>query len=295
MRLLVATCALVATAATARADKKIVELRPLYVKESAGCEVQASGLARVATGAAALVPTLTGAEHDATAQDAATLAAGLEQVRAYCSDVAAMVTFLADNAKASYRSVEHELDARDNKIRKQRRDIKKRMAELSPITRRLIPRIAGAHTAAPPPVRATPGKFPSGRSVELPALPGAWRISGNTTVDVADYTDKAITASVSARALTGTTCDDQRKQLAGKPTVEGVVDAELPSSTKEHGAAWRITYTRRDQATGPQHHDALCAQHGDTVLLVASMVIPATNDKLAEQLVPVMAALLAAR
>lgn len=259
---------------TAHADQKIVSMTPLFVKESTACEVQASGLAKLATGATTLA-----AAHAEDAQlqaDATRLAAGLEQMRTYCAEVAAMVTLLRDNAKTAYRAIEKEIDARDNKIRKQRREAKRLAAELSPISRRLIPRLAATRTAAPAREKLVASKFPSGRVVELPVLGGTWKLSGTANVDTADYSDKALTASVTARAKLASTCDKHRIALEKTEGIEQLVDAEIPAGATADGIVWRITYTRRDKATGVRHHEEVCAEHGGVAHGVAAYAVPAS-------------------
>lgn len=288
MRHLVLVGLLVVTAGSARADKKIVEMTPLYRKEAAGCQVEARGLAKIASGVSALLPTLEDpAEKARVAEDAAAVAAGLAQLEAYCGEVSAMVSFLEAHAKASYRSVEKELDARDNQIRKGRREAKHRTARLAPVTRRLIPLIASKKPAALPPEKRTASAFPSGRTIELPALPGTWRLAGTASLDAADYAEPGATASLAARATT-TDCDAQRAALAAKRDIEGLVEAELPPIAKERGAAWRVMYTRRDKATGLQHHEVLCGG----AVTVTLVVTPATATTLIEQLRPLLAPML---
>jgi len=135
-------------------------------------------------------------------------------VKKYCAEVTGLVDFLKANAAAPYKSVERELDTRDNSVRKLRKESKKTIDALQPITRRWIGRIAQAQTQRPDPgPRTTPGKFPSGRTVELPPLGGQWKLSGEKQNDNAEYIDKAWSANVFVRTFTAATCEQQQRTL----------------------------------------------------------------------------------
>lgn len=206
--------AILVWASTAAADKKIQAMTPGYDREAKTCATQISGLEKVQTGSAALAPSLTPEDKAALDKDTATLASGLAVVKAYCADVTELVTFLQTNAAAPYKSVEREIDTRDNKVRKGRKESKKTIDQLQPITRRWIGRIAQAQTQRPDAPRTTPGKFPSGRTVELPPLPGQWRLSGEKQNDSAEYIDKAWSATVFVRSFSAATCEQQQRTLA---------------------------------------------------------------------------------
>lgn len=292
-------CTVLATATPVRADKRIVDLTPLFVKESAGCEASANGIAKVSVGATALVAASNGSEKADIEKDATRLAEGLVQLKAYCADVAAMVTFLRDNAKVSYRSVEKAIDTRDNAIRKQRTASKKLIAELSPITRKLIPLIVAnkAATSSQPQVpvqKLAPAKFPSGRAVELPQLGGTWKTSGTRIVDTADYADKTTTASITARAKAGATCSQLKDHLAKDVSVDKLEYAEIPSSLKDIGVVWRVTYVKK-QKSGDRGNDEMCAElkSGDVFRVGISMA-PATSA-IPEPMVALMSRMLVAQ
>ena len=114
-----------------------------------------------------------GADDKALADDVAKLTAGRTVIEGYCTEVAGVLDVIAQNPSATYRSLEHDLDARDNKIRRARAASKAALAGLEPVIHELIPRINARVSSPPPPDKRVPKKFPSGHTVELPALPRA--------------------------------------------------------------------------------------------------------------------------
>jgi len=286
---------MIALAGTAHADKKVQGFKSDFVHEAAGCQVQTNGITRVLAGATALANTAEPAERDELEHDIDQLTRGLAQEKEYCDEVAAMVAFLDANANASYRSVERELDARYSKIVKLRAAAKKVAEELQPTTRKLIPRMARRTEPAEP--KRAPGKFPSGRSVELPALAGTWQLSGTSTTDTADYREvspklPAIIASATTRPLSGATCDQQRKALA-RDEAATVVDLDLPRA-KQLGIAWAARYTHREQTTA-HLVSVVCVPGKDTSLLATADVVPAERSELADELVKLMLRMIAAQ
>lgn len=214
---------LLCVAATAHADKRITDMTPGFEREAQTCTTQVSGLEKVQAGGAAIAPTLSPEDKAQLDKDLATLADGLAGVKTYCAEVTGLVDFLKANATASYKSVEGELDKRDNSVRKLRKQSKATIDALQPITRRWIGRIAQQQTQQPVAAKPKPVTFPSGRSVELPVLPGGWKIGGSAATDTLDYADKAWSATVSVRDVQ-TQCEEQNRQR----TVHKL-DAELPS------------------------------------------------------------------
>ncbi len=226
-------------AGPAAADKKIQQMTPGFEREAQTCATQISGLVKVQTGSATLVPTLSPEDKSTLDKDLETLAAGLAGVKAYCAEVRALVDLLEANAAAPYKSIEKELDTRDNKVRKLRRDSKKTIESLQPITRRWIGTIAQAQAQRPDVVaRTTPGKFPSGRTIELPPLGGRWKLSGEKQSDSAEYIDKTWTATVFVRAFSAATCEQQQRTLAldAKPSA-----GALPGAADGLDTAWAMT------------------------------------------------------
>ncbi len=288
----------VSLAGTAHADRKLQSFKPDFVREAAGCQVQASGLTKVLAGATELAKSGEPAERAELARDGELLAAGLAVVKEHCDEVAAMIAFIDANATAPYRSVASELDARYKKIVKLRAASKKTTEELQPTTRKLIVRIARRPPPAAPEPKRIPGKFPSGRSVELPALAGTWRLSGSSSTDTADYSEAppkgpAITASATARPFAGATCDQQRKALLVRADAEQLVDLDLPGA-KELGVAWSARYTRREQTTA-HLVTVLCVPGQSGGRLATADVVPADRSALADQLAKLLLRMLAAQ
>jgi len=282
---------LLATSSTALADKKTEAMRPGFVKEAAACQIEVRGRAKLIAGATALLATLEGSEKEALDKDLATLAAGQATISAYCSEVEALVAFLAASATASYKSVEKELDERDNKVRTQRKAAKKLVAELTPITRALIPRIKRLPTPAAATDARPASKFPSGRSVVLPALSGTFSLSGSTTTDAVEYVEKTASAKVSTRTFDKATCDQQRKALSAKSTQ--ITELEVPETGKAAGVVWSVRFTQEDKI--PHLVQVACIARKDGGVVATADVQPAANRALADEVGKLMFAMLAAR
>jgi hypothetical protein len=207
-----AAIVLVLLTAPAWADGKLKELETGYDKEVTSCATHASGVAKVLAGAKELVAA---APDDALAADVDKLDKGHAAVQAYCDEVAATLVLLRADPKATYKSLERQLDEKDNKIRKLRAASKKALDELSPVISRTIPKINGRVSA--PAEKKLPAKFPSGRAIELPKLAGTWALSGGKTSDVAEYTEGKATTTITVRVFTAATCEQQQKGFADKP------------------------------------------------------------------------------
>lgn len=290
---------MIALAGTAHADKKLQGFKADFVHEAAGCQVQVNGLARVLAGATELARTAEPAERAERDHDVEQLTQGLAIEKAYCDEVAAVIVFLDANAAAPYRAVERELDARYTRIVKLRAAAKKAVEELGPTTRKLIPLLA-RRPAPPAEPRRIPGKFPSGRSVELPALAGTWRISGTPTTDAADYGEAPagrppILASATTRPFAGSTCDQQRKALLARPDAEQVVDLDLPAA-RQLKVAWGARYTRREP-TAAHLVTVLCvpAAGGEGGVLAIADVAPADRGALVDELTALTLRMISAR
>ena len=227
----------VLVAGTAVADKKIQQLTPGFEREAQTCATQVSGLEKVQTGSTTLAPTLSPQDKATLDKDLEALAAGLTAVKSYCTEVTGLVEFLKANAAAPYKSVEKELDTRDNTVRKLRKDSKKTIEAMQPITRRWIGKIAQAQTQRPDPgAKATPGKFPSGRAVELPPMAGQWKLSGEKQSDDVEYVDKTWTANVFVRSFSAATCEQQQRSLA--PDAKLMAANLLPGFSEGQETAW---------------------------------------------------------
>jgi len=238
---------LLLVSSTAVADKKIVDMTPLYKKEAAACTSQLNGLVKVAAGAKTL--SADPADKEQIARDLVQLEKAITTFEDYCKQTADMAAFLETNAKTAYKKVEREIGTRDNAIRKLRKDTKKLVVETSSCTRKLIPQITKQTTGNPPPPeeKRVPGKFPSGRVVELPTgMAGTWKLSGNAKLDTASYLDKAITATITTRVFTGT-CDQQRKAIPAKPGDIAQLDLVGNSYAKGLDIAWALQYVRGEK------------------------------------------------
>ncbi len=265
-------------------------MKPGFVKEVAACQIEVRGRAKMITGATALLATLEGSEKDALDKDLQQLTAGQATISAYCSEVEALVAFLEANAAASYKSVEKELDERDNKVRAQRKAAKKLVAELTPITRALIPRLKRVPTPAASETRAA-SKFPSGRSVVLPALSGTFSLSGSTTTDTVDYVEKTASAKVSTRTFDTATCDQQRKALSAKSPL--ITELEVPETSKAAGVVWSVRFTQEDKI--PHLVQVACIARKNGGVVATADVQPAANRALADEVGTLMFAMLAIR
>jgi len=258
--------ALVASSSVARADKRLDDLAAGYEREAAACKRQESGLATVLDGAR----TLPDARPDVERLDR-----GHATVAGYCAELDGALALI--KGAASYKAIEGPLDERDNKIRRARAAAKKTVAELEPVMHRLIPLINAARAGAPQVAeRRTPAKFPSGRAVELPPLPGQWTLSGTAATDVAAYADKAIAATITAQPFKEATCDQERRRLAD---IDHVTELEVPAAAKQLGVTWMASYAKS------AHLFALtCAQTSGGGAIAIVDVAPADQQKLADEL-----------
>ncbi len=291
MKLALSIAVVLATTASARADKKIQSMTPGFTKEASACQVEVRGLARMVTGATTLAATLQGTERTELDADLAALTAASKTVAAYCTEVEGMVTFLQANAAVAYKSVEKEIDTRDNAVRKLRKDAKKATVDVAPITRKLIPRIkrtpAPDPTAVPKPAATA---FPSKRKVVLPALgDGAWSVSGSATSDTATYKDKVGTAAVTTRPFDKASCDQQRKAFAERSDTPAA-DLEVPADGKTLGVAWSSRLATRK----PVHTLlAMCIERGMGGVMVTADLVPPERKTLDAEITKLMVAMLA--
>jgi hypothetical protein len=263
--------ALLALTASAAADSKTKELAQGYTKELGACHTRADGVTKVTNGAQALVD-----GGDAQyAPDLDQLKASLAQVQAYCGELDATLQLIADPS-ASYKALEHQLDEHDNKIRKLRQSSKRALDGLAPVIGKLIPVINARAGTADAPVKKTPIKFASGRSIDAPALPGTWKVSGSATNDIVEYTEGKASATISVRAVEGT-CADRKKELA-----KSAVDATSPAKL-----VWYVAY---EKDTRRIHTGCRTSKTGSLVATLDEPVVAAWPA-----LEPVLIAMLATR
>ncbi len=261
----------VLAAGPAHADKRIQGLIPGYQREATACSRQSAGMQKVATGVATLARAAEDREKVELEKAAEVLAKGGAAVAEYCSEVGALVSYLKEHADDAYKTVEREIDGRASKTSRLRREAKRQIEELAPLTRKMIPRIMKLPTAAPEPEKRTPAKFPSGRSVELPVLSGAWRTSGTSLSDVVEYEDKQTTATLTTRSLPGA-CDEHRPPNAD--------DMEI--DVKDF--AWAVRLLRKEDS-GAHLTMMACTPRRDRSVLAVVDVTPPTSalaDKLLE-------------
>ena len=231
----VAALGLALAGAPAAADAVTRDLAAGYTRELAACQTRASGITKIATGAQALVD----AGQAELAADLAALRAGLAEVTAYCDELTATLALIAD-PNASYRALERKLDDQDNKIRKLRASTKAVLEQLAPVTQRVIPLINARVGAAAPAAKRIKITFPSGRTIEIPALTGALRTAGGEALDQLDYLEGKAAATVSARRLPATTCAREREAI----TAAGVTDVPATDATRPLALAWYVSYGR---------------------------------------------------
>ena len=264
---------LVLVASAAHADKKIQAMTPGFQREAQTCTTQVSGLKKVQTGAGALAATLSPEDKAQLDKDLEALKTGLAGVEAYCAAVTELVAFLEASKSASYKSVEKELDTRDNNVRKLRKASKATIEAMTPITRRWIGRIAQNQVQKPDETKPKATKFQSGRSAVLPRLGnGTWSVIGEKSYDAADYTDTGVSARVYVAWATGDNCDAAQKRNAPKP-----IAAELPKIDGLE-VVWHGTV---DPGLSKHYNEMLCVRaNGGTS--VARIVQSGANDKLAD-------------
>ena len=278
--------------ATAYADKKIQGMTPGFVKEAASCQIEVRGLARVIAGSAELAATLSGAERTQLDADLVAVRAANTNVVAYCTAVEDLAKFLQDNAAATYKSVEKDIDTRDNTVRKLRKDAKKALADITPVTRSLIPRIKRTPAPDTNVIEVEAVAFPSKRKVALPSMSGgSWAVSGSSTSDVATFTDKLGSAQITTRPFENAACEQQRKAF-GERSDSPAAALEVTPEAEKLGVAWSgRLQTRKPVVTLL----AMCAERKMGGVMVTAALTPATRKTLDADVTKVMIAMLAAQ
>jgi hypothetical protein len=251
----VSAAVVVALAGLAFADGRLKDLETGYDKELRACRIGARGFAIALERGKPMV-----GELPEIAADLDQLDKGQAVVVAYCDAVDSVLALLRADPNASYKSLERQLDERDNQIRKLRAASKKTTEELSPVLQRVIPKInaqAGAG-AKPAPKRL---KFPSGREIEPPKLPGTWKLSSSDVADVAEYTEKE-TTTIQIAAHPGARCDDI------------VTKAPHQTSLEHGGVSWRVSTPSKDWKPSWAHKSASGkVRHIETCVAIATGVI----------------------
>jgi hypothetical protein len=264
-----AAAMLVLVVGTAHADKKIQDMIPGYDRESTACQSQSKGMQKIATGVATLAKTAPEPERPELEKAAAALAKGTAMFDDYCTELTSLVAYLKDQANASYKTVEREIDTRATKVSRLRRDAKKQTEELTPLTRKMIPRIMTVRTAPAEPEKRTTVKFPSGRSAEFPVMAGTWRATSTATGDSVEYADKDAKLVISTRQVAGS-CDDHKSAIPKGDVTE--VEAKP--------AAWAVKYVRKEDSGA--HAVVLACVATGTKSVIATGDLAPPNATLAE-------------
>jgi hypothetical protein len=260
-------------AGRADADARVDQVVKGYEREQTSCRIHEGGIAKMLDGATML---LEHAAEAGLADDVKTLHAAHETVASYCTALAAAIEFLHADPTATYKSLEKQIGERDSHIRALRAASRKVFDDTEPLIQRWIPKINAARIEAdkttaptgnapkpepkpqptpkpepaptpkpepapapkpePPPTPPVAAKFPSGRTIKLPALGGKWEVRGDAQTDVADYVDSGTHTSVVAEAFTNVSCTSQLARLQAK--------AYGRQATKEQaraGQQWRVT------------------------------------------------------
>lgn len=278
-------CAVVAWSSVAFADAKLAELIRLYDKEVTACKKDLAGLAKVKERGTPL------AADASVAADLAIIEASLKVQETYCTDVAAALEVARADPKATYRSLGKQLDEKDRIVRADRKASKKALADTAPVIQRLVPKInAMAGSAAQTPVKKTPGTFPSGRTVDLPALAGTWSVSGSATTDTAEYTEKKESSTVTVKSFTGATCDQQKKALGAKFTLSDQTLDSLAASKPAFVAGYHT-----GKAPAERVVVVACIAKKDGGVLATSDVPATATPATTTAIQAVMVAMIAAR
>jgi hypothetical protein len=128
-------------AGRAGADPHIDQLVKGYERELTSCRVHEGGVANILDGASML---LERSHEDGLAEDVKSLHAAHEAVASYCTAVASTLDFLRADPSASYKSIDKQIDQRDNHIRTLRASSKKALDDTQPLIQRWIPKINAA-------------------------------------------------------------------------------------------------------------------------------------------------------
>lgn len=231
------------------ADAKTQALAIDYEKEANACDVRAAGMNKVVSSTVELAKASN--PNDTVIGDMVNLEAARDVVVGYCDALADMLELLRTDPSASYRSLEKRIDDGDNKIRALRKANQHAIDAAAPILARLIPRINARRAAGEPDPTRMPRAFPSGRTVQLPLLPGRWKTSGDQDDDVLQYRQAGARLALDVRASRAVSCDQQAALVAKRAvTVDMQRDAPGAKATHEAwvlmwptGAVWKASYT----------------------------------------------------
>ena len=237
--------AVAALARDALADAKTQKMATGYQREARSCKIQGDGVAKVIDGATTMQAQ---DNDDAVAADLAQLRAAQEPIQNFCSELGAMIELLRADPSATYKSLEPQILQRDKKIRELRKPFKQVTEGVTPIIRRLVPRInkraaAAAISAAekkrePSPPAPPPAPTPTAAPAPKPTPPPVVKMTEGPTT------------SLAVRSFTGGTCDDQAKQIEKKAAA---LERAQPMQRSRGnlawlpGARWKASYGSGDR------------------------------------------------
>jgi hypothetical protein len=254
-----------ASALDARADTKTNQALTGYKREARNCKIQSDGVDKVLAGATAMAADVS---DDELTADIAQLRAAKEAVQPFCAELAAMIEFLGADPAATYKSLEPQISERSTKIRALRTAFKQAVDGVTPIIRRLVPRINKRNTTYPakpkpqetvedtpkppeppaPPPKPAPTPPPAPKPAPTP--PATKPVAAPPPPQPVTITDGP-TTSMAARTFTGGTCEDQARRVTAKP--EQTWDRSPPKKRGVgnlawmQGAKWRTTYVSGDR------------------------------------------------
>jgi hypothetical protein len=147
-------------------------------------------------------------------------------------------------------------------------------------------KVAAATTAPAVVEQKVLSRFPSGRSVELPAPAEAWTVSGRADTDVADYAFAGAKATVLVRRHAGAlTCDQIRTSLALAGGRTSAQAADAGAELESLRPAWVLAWSEGDTRVR-----VVCVQAKDRALVGRTEASVAGNPPLATAVTRMLAA-----
>jgi hypothetical protein len=245
------TLILIAALAFARdayADAKTQKMATGYQREARNCKIQSDGVTKILAGATAMQAD----DDDASlAADVASLRSAQEPITAFCTELGAMIELLRADPAATYKSLEPQLAERDKKLRELRKAFKQAADSVTPIIRRLVPRInkraATAARTTSKPTEPAPAPAPAATPPSPPPTAPTPAPAATAPVKITE----GPTTSLAVRSFTGGTCDDHAKQFAKAEALERQPPKKRAAGTLAWlpGARWRTSYASGDRFT----------------------------------------------
>ena len=242
----------IALARDAYADAKTQKMVTGYQREARSCKIQSDGVAKLLDGATTLQAEI---NDDDVAADIAALKSAQTPIQAFCVDVNAMIDFLKADPAAPYKSLEKEIFERDKKLRELRKAFKAATDGVTPIIRRLVPRInkraatAGAAKKTEP-AKTEPAKTEPAKIEPKPEPPKEAPKPPPPPPPPPVKVKEGPATSLSARSFTGGTCDDQAKDVTKQASTFEREPKKRGVGTLGwlQGAKWRASYTQGDRS-----------------------------------------------